>query len=71
MLFNSGIFVFAFLPLTLLAYFALGRFAGFCAACGALVAASLLYYGWWNPKYLLLLVPATLGNIAAVARKLR
>jgi alginate O-acetyltransferase complex protein AlgI len=64
MLFNSGVFIFAFLPLTLAAYFALGRFVGFRAACGALVAASLVYYGWWDPKFLLVLVPATLVNAA-------
>lgn len=64
MLFNSGIFIFAFLPLTLFAYFGLGRYVGLRAACGAPVVASLFYYGWWNPKYLLLLVPATLANAA-------
>jgi D-alanyl-lipoteichoic acid acyltransferase DltB (MBOAT superfamily) len=64
MLFNSGVFLFAFLPLALAAYFALGRFAGFRAACVALVVASLIYYAWWDPRFLLVLVPATLTNAA-------
>jgi alginate O-acetyltransferase complex protein AlgI len=63
-LFNSPAFLFAFLPATLVAYFLLGRFAGFRAACSLLVLASLFYYGWWNPRFLALLVPAILANAA-------
>jgi D-alanyl-lipoteichoic acid acyltransferase DltB (MBOAT superfamily) len=64
MLFNSAVFLFAFLPATLAAYYLLGRYAGFRAACGALIAASLFFYGWWSPKFLVLLVAATLANAA-------
>src|SRR6267142_2452992 len=64
MLFNSAVFLFAFLPATLAAYYVLGRYAGFRAACGALIAASLFFYGWWSPKFLVLLVAATLANAA-------
>lgn len=59
MLFNSPIFVFAFLPTTFLGYFLLGRLGGRKGACALLTFASLVYYGWWNPKYLLLIIPAT------------
>ena len=39
-----------------------------------LMLASYFFYGWWNPVYLLLLVPLTLANYAvavAVAREHR
>jgi alginate O-acetyltransferase complex protein AlgI len=64
MLFNSPIFLFVFLPSTLVAYFFMGKVAGARAACGTLVIASLIYYGWWNTKYLLLIIPAIVVNAA-------
>ena len=62
MLFNSYIFIFAFLPLSLLIYHGL-RQAGL-ERCSILVLTllSLFFYGWWNPAYLLLLVPLTVAN---------
>jgi D-alanyl-lipoteichoic acid acyltransferase DltB (MBOAT superfamily) len=54
MLFNSYPFIFVFLPATLIVYFSLGRIAP-RAATGFLAAASLFFYGWWNPAYLWLL----------------
>ena len=54
MLFNSYAFMFAFLPATLAVYYALGRRSG-GAAMAFLAAASLFFYGWWNPAYLGLL----------------
>ncbi len=54
MLFNSYAFLFAFLPATLALYFLLGRRSA-TAAIGFLALASLIFYGWWNPRYLLLL----------------
>ena len=54
MLFNSYAFLFAFLPATLALYFLLGRRSA-SAAIGFLALASLFFYGWWNPRYLLLL----------------
>jgi len=56
MLFNSLQFVFGFLPITLAVYYLLRRFCGARAALAWLTAASLFFYGWWNPLYLLLLV---------------
>lgn len=55
MLFNSYEFLFAFLPLTVVGYFLLGRAAGATAAKVWLIAASLFFYSWWNPVYLGLL----------------
>ncbi len=55
MLFNSYAFIFLFLPLTLLLFFALARTSHVLAA-GWLAAASLFFYGWWNPAYVVLLM---------------
>ncbi|MGE4109612.1 MAG: MBOAT family protein [Burkholderiales bacterium] len=64
MLFNSQTFIFLFLPLTLLGFFALGRSSPKLAA-GWLAAASLFFYGWWNPAYVALLLVSMLCNFAA------
>ena len=61
MLFNSHAFIFLFLPLTLLVFFALGRFSAKLAA-GWLAAASLFFYGWWSPAYVALLLVSILFN---------
>ncbi len=49
MLFNSYIYLMVFLPLTVLGFHLLRR-APFRVAIGGLVLASLVYYGWWNPR---------------------
>jgi alginate O-acetyltransferase complex protein AlgI len=59
MIFSSNPFVFAFLPITLIGYYALGKI-GRAAAAVWLVAASVFFYGYWNPSYVVLL----LGSIA-------
>ena len=64
MLFNSHAFIFLFLPLTLLVFFALGRFSAKLAA-GWLTAASLFFYGWWSPTYVVLLLVSILFNFTA------
>ncbi len=64
MLFNSYTFVFAFLPVSLLIYHGLRRHGRGREATVALTLLSLFFYGWWNPIYLLLLVPLTLANFA-------
>ncbi len=56
MLFNSPIFLFAFLPLTALICFVVRAYLGREASLGFLVLASLFFYGWWNPAYLPLLI---------------
>jgi hypothetical protein len=51
MLFNSFAFIFAFLPVVLIAFFLAGRFAGRTAAIGFLILASMFFYAWSNPIY--------------------
>jgi D-alanyl-lipoteichoic acid acyltransferase DltB (MBOAT superfamily) len=62
MLFNSYAFIFGFLPITLVGFFFLGQTAGARVACAWLAAASLFFYAWWAPVFLLLLIPSILVN---------
>ncbi|MFW8592036.1 MBOAT family O-acyltransferase [Glaciecola sp. 2405UD65-10] len=62
MLFNSIEFIFFFLPITLFVFFAVAKYKGNEAAIFALVAASLFFYGWWNPSYLIILIGSMLLN---------
>jgi D-alanyl-lipoteichoic acid acyltransferase DltB (MBOAT superfamily) len=66
MLFNSYAFVLGFLPVALVGFFAACRFGRQPAGCW-LVAASLVFYGWWNPANLPVLLASVAGNFA-VAR---
>ena len=60
MLFNSYVFMLAFLPLTLLCYFLLGRLPEKIQLNKVfLVLASFLFYGYNNPSY----VPIIAGSI--------
>ena len=56
MLFTSGEFLFVFLPITLLVFFAVARFAGRAAAAAWLAVASLIFYGYWRIEHTVLLV---------------
>src|SRR2546428_9669070 len=68
MLFNSYAFTLGFMPLTLLLFHGLHG-AGFArSSIGLLALLSLVFYGWWNPIYLLLIVPLMLVNFALAAR---
>ena len=69
MLFNSSIFLFAFLPVVWGVFSLLAPRA--TLALGWLTLASLFFYGWWNPVYLLLLgLSAVVGfAIARAARR--
>ena len=62
MLFNSTGFLFMFLPLCLLLFHTLRIHINGNVAIAFLVFCSLLFYGWWNPPYLLLLVGSILLN---------
>ncbi|PPT04932.1 putative poly(beta-D-mannuronate) O-acetylase [Geitlerinema sp. FC II] len=64
MLFNSYTFIFGFLPVALIGFFAINRWGYARLAIGWLVAASLFFYGWWNPPYLLLLLFSIAFNYA-------
>ncbi len=61
MLFNSYEFIFLFLPIAFLGYFLVAR-KGRELAIAWLVLASLFFYGWWNPAYLLLIIASMLVN---------
>ena len=63
MLFNSSAFIFLFLPVTLAGFFLLARVAPMLAAAW-LTAASLFFYGWWNPIYVGLLAVSIVCNFS-------
>jgi alginate O-acetyltransferase complex protein AlgI len=62
MLFSSHIFLFVFLPVTLGGFCLLSRSAGPKAAKLWLTLASLVFYGWWNPVYVGLILASMLFN---------
>jgi alginate O-acetyltransferase complex protein AlgI len=62
MLFHEPTFLFAFLPLTLALYLSLRRTARQEAIVIALSTASLVFYGWWNPRFIPLIVGSILFN---------
>jgi alginate O-acetyltransferase complex protein AlgI len=64
MLFNSYIFIFIFLPTTLLIYFYLNKRRLTVLSKFFLVASSLFFYGWWNVIYLPLIIFSILINYA-------
>jgi D-alanyl-lipoteichoic acid acyltransferase DltB (MBOAT superfamily) len=55
MLFNSTEFIFLFLPVVLVGFFWIAGTSHRLAALW-LAVASLFFYGWWNPKFVLLLL---------------
>jgi len=59
MLFNSYTFVLVFLPAAILGFFYLSR-AGEQAGRLWLVGVSFVFYGWWDPRFL----PILIGSIA-------
>lgn len=65
MLFNSYEFLFFFLPATLAGFFVLSglRFVRLAAAWLALV--SIFFYGYWSPRYIILLMVSIGLNFAA------
>jgi len=71
MLFNSYLFILVFLPVTAAVFFFLGRSGRSTWALGWLIGASLLFYGWWNPWFVTVLIVSILFNYfwgIAVAR---
>jgi len=59
MLFNSFEFLFVFLPIVLFGFFLISRRSATLAA-GWLALASVVFYGWWNWRF----VPLLIGSIA-------
>ena len=60
MLFNSQLFVLGFLPCVLAVYHAVG--ARVAARQWVLIAASLIFYGYWDVRFVPALAGLTLGN---------
>ncbi len=61
-LFTTAPFVFLFLPIVAIGYFVLGRVPR--AAAAWLGLASVFFYGYWMPSYVLLLLSSILVNYA-------
>ncbi len=61
MLFNSNVFLFIFLPVVLAGFHLLRGRSNARWAMGWLAGASLAFYGYWDPRYL----PLLLGSITA------
>lgn len=62
MLFNSYEFLFLLLPLVLVGYFGANRLGKPWLAQGLVIAASLYFYAYNNPVYLLLIAGSIFGN---------
>ncbi len=61
MVFSSNVFLMAFLPVTLLVYFLIPQ-RYLKVRNAALLAASLFFYGWGEPKYILVMLTSILFN---------
>ena len=62
MVFSSYEYILAFLPAVFLGYLFIGRFAPQRFVFFWLIAASLFFYGWWNPIYLALILGSAVFN---------
>ncbi|HEY8565110.1 MAG TPA: MBOAT family protein [Beijerinckiaceae bacterium] len=60
MLFTAPVFLLVFLPVTLAGFLLLRSRPAWCVPW--LLAASMLFYAWWSPIFLLVLVASTLVN---------
>lgn len=71
MLFNSYLFILLFLPFVAAIYFLAGSRLHRKLSISWLVLASLVFYGWWNPVFLPLIIGSILFNFytgAAIRR---
>ena len=64
MLFNSLEFIFLFLPVTGFVYFQIGKRMGLQTALAWLSAASLFYYGWFEPLFIVIVLVSVAFNFA-------
>jgi alginate O-acetyltransferase complex protein AlgI len=63
LLFSSIVFIFGFLPVALSGFYVSAR-AGRRVAGVWLISASLVFYGWWHPQAVILLLTSVLTNYA-------
>lgn len=68
MLFNSYVFIFAFLPVTWLVYMLLNRYKLIELSKHWLVLSSLFFYGHWNIKYVPLILVSIFVNHALMVQ---
>lgn len=61
MLFNSYAFIFAFFPIVFLGFFRIGKYSHALASLW-LAAASIFFYGWWDIRYVSLLLASIVVN---------
>lgn len=77
MVFSSHIFIFCFLPLVLVIYYGmLAARTSITARHSFLTCAGMVFYGWWNPWFVLLMLGTTaldynLGRMIVNAERLR
>jgi len=64
MLFNSYVFIFAFLPVVFFGFYAIGRYSHNLALLW-LAFASLFFYGWWDIRFVGLLLGSIIFNYGA------
>ena len=62
MLFNSYIFIFLFLPLTLIGWYGLNKMHAYKTAMAFLTGMSLWFYGYFNTYYLLIIISSIAVN---------
>jgi alginate O-acetyltransferase complex protein AlgI len=62
MLFTSPVFLFGFLPVVLLGFHLLRRIGRNILLVAWLLAASMVFYAWWSPYFLVLLIASLLAN---------
>ena len=65
MVFSSYIFLLCFLPVVLIGYFALSHIKNDVYQRLFLIAASLFFYGYYNVKYLILILSSIIVNYFA------
>jgi D-alanyl-lipoteichoic acid acyltransferase DltB (MBOAT superfamily) len=64
MLFNSYVFIFVFFPIAFFGFFRIGKYSHALASLW-LAAASLFFYGWWDVRFVELLLGSIVFNYAA------
>ncbi|HYD31089.1 MAG TPA: MBOAT family protein [Azospirillaceae bacterium] len=71
MLFNSYVYILLFLPVTVLVYWALRRRGRTRAALWWLTAASVFFYGWWDVRFVSVLLLSMAVNYAVAGALIR
>lgn len=68
MLFNSYAFIFVFVPITLFFYYLARPDRNRDYAMAILILASIIFYGWWDLRFLPLLIASTFANYWVACR---